>query len=220
MLLTDNYLDEQLMVERYLKDDAEKFLWNKCLIGLAFVSPKGEWLRVNPRLCEILEYTESELMHMKFQDVTHPADLKDDKNMVEKILAGAIDDYLMSKRYITKTGKIVWIKLKVNAVRDNKTGCVMHFLSQISNPIELDRFPKYLEPQDFGIKEKKGKGAFTLRKFVQAGKDITWIIVTIVGVLALGFNQYYQYRKAQEERIESQKIILEMQGKIDRLSNP
>ena len=44
-------------------------------VGVAHVSPEGRWLRVNKRLCDIVGYSEAELMKMTFQQITHPDDL-------------------------------------------------------------------------------------------------------------------------------------------------
>ena len=58
-------------------------------IGIALVALDGGWLRVNPRLCEIVGYTEEELLQRTFQDITHPDDLDLDLALLEATLAGA-----------------------------------------------------------------------------------------------------------------------------------
>lgn len=45
---------------------------------MALVSLQGYWLRVNPRICEMLQYSERELMDRTFQDITYPLDLNTD----------------------------------------------------------------------------------------------------------------------------------------------
>ncbi|HCB01616.1 MAG TPA: hypothetical protein DEP19_04460, partial [Anaerolineae bacterium] len=44
-------------------------------IGMALVSLEGKWLKVNKKICEIVGYSEDELMNLTFQDITHPDDL-------------------------------------------------------------------------------------------------------------------------------------------------
>ncbi len=107
-----------------------RYLWDKSIIGFALVDKDGNWLKLNSTLCNILEYTETELERRNFQELTHPEDLNDDISMMKKIIAGDIDWYPMTKRYITKTGKIVWVKLTVNAVRNDDDEFIC-FFSQV-----------------------------------------------------------------------------------------
>lgn len=105
-------------------------LWDELEVGLAYVGLDGKWLRTNKYLCELLEYTERELEDRTFQSLTHPDDIEDDLKMIDYLKAGKITEYTISKRYITKLGKVIWIKLKVNPVqKDNET--IVFFLSQI-----------------------------------------------------------------------------------------
>jgi len=99
-------------------------------IGMALVSMKGEWLRVNRRLCSILGYTENELMQLTFQDITHPDDLENDLSLLRKLIKGKSTHYQMEKRYFHKNGSIVYVILSVSMVRDVE-GNIVHFISQI-----------------------------------------------------------------------------------------
>ena len=108
-------------------------LWDSSLVGLALVGLDGSWMEVNPALCELLGYSEHELKNMTFHEVTHPQDIDDDLHMVEKVVQKELDFYTMTKRYITKHGNTVWIKLKVNPVFEDgdPSKKVGFFFSQI-----------------------------------------------------------------------------------------
>jgi two-component system, cell cycle sensor histidine kinase and response regulator CckA len=101
-------------------------------IGIAMVAPDGRWLRVNRALCELLGYTEEELLPATFQQITHPDDLADDLVLVGRVLAGELDSYAMEKRYIAKDGSILHVRLSVSLVRDGD-GAPLHFVSQIQD---------------------------------------------------------------------------------------
>jgi DNA-binding NarL/FixJ family response regulator len=47
-------------------------------LGIAHISPDGRCLRVNRKLCEILGYSEPELLRLTLQDIIHPDDLEAD----------------------------------------------------------------------------------------------------------------------------------------------
>lgn len=99
-------------------------------VGIAHVSPDGRWLRVNKRLCEIVGYTEAELLQLTFQQITYPEDLSSDLNETKKILSREIDAFSMEKRYIRKDQSIVWVNLSVSPALEI-SGRVKHFISVI-----------------------------------------------------------------------------------------
>jgi len=94
-------------------------IFDQAAVGIALLSPEGRWLQVNQRLCEIVGYSESELLHKNFQDITHPEDLGKDLKLVAQLLAGEISTYTLEKRYFRKTGELTWIELTVALVRDH-----------------------------------------------------------------------------------------------------
>jgi two-component system, cell cycle sensor histidine kinase and response regulator CckA len=101
-------------------------------IGMALVDPTGRWLRVNRVLCEIVGYSEAELLATSFQAITHPDDVAADVALVQRVIAGELQSYHMEKRYITKGGGIVWILLSTSLVRD-ADGRPVYFIAQIQD---------------------------------------------------------------------------------------
>lgn len=115
-----------------LKEERFRNAFEFSAIGMALVSPDGSWLKVNRRICEIVGYTEDELVQMTFQDITHPDDLDADVEFVRQMLAGDIETYHMEKRYLHKDGHVVWVLLAVSLVRDGG-GAPLHFISQVAD---------------------------------------------------------------------------------------
>ena len=101
-------------------------------IGMALVAPDGRWLMVNRALCDLLGYTEAELLSRTFQDITHPEDLALDLENVRCLSAGDIRSYQMEKRYIKATGQVVTALLDVSLVRDS-SGQPSYFVSHIQD---------------------------------------------------------------------------------------
>ncbi len=87
------------------------------LVGLAITSPDKGWLRVNDYLCKLLEYSEQQLHQLSWAQLTYPADLPADEAQFKRLLANEIDGYAMDKRFITRSGKIVPIRLVVRCTR-------------------------------------------------------------------------------------------------------
>lgn len=99
--------------------------------GIGLVGKDGEFLYVNKKYAEVIEYTPAELMNKSFREITHPEDLDDDAEMVKAVLDGKIDSYKMTKRYISKTGKVVWVKLDVKGLYAGTERVLEVFLPQI-----------------------------------------------------------------------------------------
>lgn len=94
--------------------------FEQAAVGIAQVSPEGKWLRLNPKYCEILGYTQEELMNLTFQEVTHPGELETNISLNQKLFIGEIDNYSLEKRYIRKDNSSVWVNLMVSLVRDEQ----------------------------------------------------------------------------------------------------
>lgn len=120
--------EEQLKISEVKFEDA----FNYSAIGMALVSLEGKWMKVNKRLCDLVGYTEEELLKITFQDITHPDDLDIDLENIQNLLSDKIDSYSMEKRYFTKSGETVWVLLSVSLVR-NVDGTPQHFISQIED---------------------------------------------------------------------------------------
>ncbi|HZC77062.1 MAG TPA: PAS domain S-box protein, partial [Ktedonobacterales bacterium] len=86
-------------------------------VGLALVSLEGRWLRVNPRLGELLGYSRDELVTLTCQDLTHPDDREADLVNFRRLLAGELDAYDTDLRYVRKDGVPVWVHLTASLVR-------------------------------------------------------------------------------------------------------
>ncbi|HSS97158.1 MAG TPA: PAS domain S-box protein, partial [Terriglobales bacterium] len=122
--------------ERLRESEAQfRATFKYAAIGMALVSLDGRWMQVNQALCEIIGYSEQELLTKTFQNVTHPDDLGNDLNNVRQLLACEIPSYNMEKRYFHKQGHEVWVLLSVSLVRDFQ-GQPLHFISQIQNITE------------------------------------------------------------------------------------
>jgi PAS domain S-box-containing protein len=101
-------------------------------IGMALISPTGQWLRANQSLMKILGYGETELLKLNFQQITHPDDLAQNLAYLKQALNGEITTYSMEKRYFHKDGHIVWVLLSTSLVRDEQNQ-PLYFVSQLKD---------------------------------------------------------------------------------------
>ena len=115
-----------------VSEDRFRRAFDDAPIGMALVSPEGQWLKVNHALTRMLGYSESELLATDFQTVTHPEDLEADLVLLQQVLAGRRSSYQMEKRYLHKQGKAIPVMLSVSLVRGRNLA-PLYFVSQIED---------------------------------------------------------------------------------------
>lgn len=100
--------------------------------GITHVDLDGTLLRCNRAFCALVGFTNEELRHMTFRDLTHPDDVAQDQALLEETLAGGRNGYTLEKRYLLRGQKTVWVKLSVALVR-NDLGMPSYFISVVQD---------------------------------------------------------------------------------------
>ncbi|HYO63538.1 MAG TPA: EAL domain-containing protein, partial [Pyrinomonadaceae bacterium] len=135
-----HYIKEQERIGRALQESEENFrnAFDYAAIGMALVSPGGRWLQVNRSLCDIVGYTEQELLSTDFQSVTHPDDRDAVCAQAAKLLDGQIQTYQLEQRFLNKGGHGVWAMLSASLIRDPEGG-PRHVIFQIQDITDRKR---------------------------------------------------------------------------------
>ena len=121
------------------RDSLFKTLWNRSLVGVAILDRDGRFHQANPAFCAVVEYSEPELQAKRWQDITHPEDLAPAISLTQDIAEGRRDGYVMKKRYISKTGQVVWVVM--SAERLEVAGVFHYFVKQISEVLPVHQPP-------------------------------------------------------------------------------
>ena len=118
---THEDIDEKKKIEEELKRSEARFrlVFDKAPIGMALVDEQGRPIMSNPALEKYLGYSGEELTSIPFSDVTHPEDREEDVEQFKKLYRNEIDFYSMEKRYIRKSGDVVWGYLTASMIRDH-----------------------------------------------------------------------------------------------------
>lgn len=101
-------------------------------IGIALVALSGQFLRVNRSLCQILGYSQDQLLTKTFPEITHPDDVATNLEQLQRAIAGEINIYQVQQRYLHQQGHIVWALVNVSVVRDSREDPI-YFIAQIQD---------------------------------------------------------------------------------------
>ncbi|ADI30570.1 diguanylate cyclase with PAS/PAC sensor [Methylotenera versatilis 301] len=130
-------ISERKKIEHALRDSEKSFkeIIEYAPIGMAIVSLSGQFNIVNQTLCNIVGYSNPELLKLTFQEITYHEDLSIDLEFVRQLIDGETDSYQMEKRYIRKDKEIVWVQLSVSIFR-NEDDAAQYFIAQIEDITE------------------------------------------------------------------------------------
>jgi len=122
-------------------------LWAVSETPMALVDLSDRFVRCNMAYCNLVGYAESELQIRKWQDITHPDDLAGDIASTVALRANSDSDgYGLTKRYLTKDSRVVFVRLSVLAVRNDDDSIIGYYVTatvlarETAGPVQADSF--------------------------------------------------------------------------------
>jgi PAS domain S-box-containing protein len=97
--------------------------------GMALISLKWRFMKVNKALCTLLGFDANELLTMDFQRLIHPDDFSRSLPGLKQVLDGQLPMHESTHRYLDNKGDVKTITVNLTAVRD-KLGKPRHLISQ------------------------------------------------------------------------------------------
>ena len=127
-------ISERRQAAQALQESEARFrsTFEQAAVGIAHVAPDGRWLRINRKLCDIVGYTQEELLTKRFQDISYPDEVEDHLSRMKQMLAGELSTLTLEKRYLHKNGSTIWINLTVALTR-TPDGVPDYFISVIED---------------------------------------------------------------------------------------
>jgi diguanylate cyclase (GGDEF)-like protein/PAS domain S-box-containing protein len=143
--LNENTRARMVRADQSARQTGERFrvAFDSGIFGMSMMEPGGRFLRVNRALCELLGYTEQELLRRTFADVIYPEDVDRMMSELQALLDGAVEVHETEERYRHRDGSVVWVQLGIKPVRDEQDR-VEYFLCQISDITARKRFEQEL----------------------------------------------------------------------------
>jgi|GEM_PF-530602 len=117
-------ISAQKASEAALRESEDRFrsAFDKAPIGMGLVDSNGHWMQVNPPLCEMLGYSEGDLLGTNALDLIHPEDVARAEAYAVQMLRGEIPSYQMEQRWFHRSGHTVWTLVSAALVRSPERG--------------------------------------------------------------------------------------------------
>jgi diguanylate cyclase (GGDEF)-like protein/PAS domain S-box-containing protein len=145
-------ITDRRRADEALRESEERFrrVFADAHLGIVITTPTSLVFEdANPAFCRMLGYSAEELRSMTFADITHPDHLKQDRENVQKVGRGEMPFYQAEKRYIHKSGRVLWGNVFVSSIRDQH-GTLRYFLSMLEDITEHKR-------AELVLRESEGK---------------------------------------------------------------
>jgi len=98
--------------------------------GMVLFDGDGNYIKVNQTSCDLLGYSQEELLTMNWRDVSDPDYLESADATDKKMISGALENFEADKVYIHKDGHTVWTRLFCTHLF-NADGTLKSIFSQI-----------------------------------------------------------------------------------------
>jgi PAS domain S-box-containing protein len=144
-------------------------------LAMAIVGPDLRLAEVNAAYCRLTGYSAAELADLTFSDITHPDDVASGLDISQRVFAGDVEGLSLDKRYVRKTGEVVWVELTISALGGGDAGplrslAIVQDISERRRALEdaqaeLDRLARdrdrILQSAGEGIYHVDGRGRLT-----------------------------------------------------------
>ena len=122
-------ITERRQAEEALRESEERFrtAFEDAPIGVALVGLDRSHLGVNRAYCEMLGYTEEELLAKSHPEIIYPDDHEESAARIHRMLEEEVEPYALERRYLHADGRVVWSLSNISLIRDSE-GEPSHFV--------------------------------------------------------------------------------------------
>ena len=136
---------ERVLAETALRESEERFrkVFEEGPLGVSIIDLGYRFIRVNARLCQMLGYTELEMIGLKMADLFHPEEADDHLRQIQQVVDGELAYYQSEKRLLTKGNDTIWARVTGTVIRDENRRPV-YGLSMVEDVTERKRMEQYV----------------------------------------------------------------------------
>ncbi len=147
--------NEDLQQSKKMAEESElkfRLMYENTSIGIGMLTPEFKIMAANKAYCEMLGYTEKELIGKTIKDITHPEILSKNIELLNQLKQGEIDSIQLEKKYIHKNGHTVYglLNLTVMKSADNEP---LYYLGNVQDITERKRTEQALQESEEKYRE-------------------------------------------------------------------
>jgi two-component system, sensor histidine kinase and response regulator len=116
-------------------------------VGIILASPKSLVLRANRTLCEMLGYSEEELLGLGLLDLVHPEDAPQLLRAADRLFGRELVRYQLQQRFIRHDKAVIWTKITASLLT-NPEGRPLYALAIIEDVTDQKRAERTLEENE------------------------------------------------------------------------
>src|SRR5258708_21139713 len=99
----------RVAVEAKSSEELLRTVFEGAPCGMEITDLAGNIVRVNPTFARLVCHAQAELQGKTIVDVTHEEDYPQNKALIDELLAGKREAFVIDKRYRRKDGQLVWV---------------------------------------------------------------------------------------------------------------
>jgi PAS domain S-box-containing protein len=204
-------LTQEKEAEKKLFEIEEKFkrTFNQAPISMVISNLGSKFQKVNHAFCNLLGYSEKELIKMSFSDITFPNHVEESKSKMKLLLEGAITKFSLEKQYIKKNKEMIWGNVTVSTLK-NKSGKITNSLAIIENITLRKNAEDTIKKRSLEL-EKSKRVALSLMQDAHFQKER---VQKVLGELEVS-NQELKKLNLAIEQSEATIVITDKNGKIE-----
>ncbi len=159
---------KQREAEISVRENEQRFrtIFEQSASGMCITGLDGKLIDVNLPFCDMLEYSKEELVGLHFNSITFPEDINIGNESIKKMLSLTTPKIAFEKRYLTKGGKIIWVRINTALLRDKENN-PLYFITQmedVSERVKTDQQLKISENKYKALVEQSLTGIYIFRK--------------------------------------------------------
>ncbi len=110
-------------------------VYDQDLIGVVITTLEGQFLQTNRHFCNMLGYSEEELLHKTLFDITVPSFNSSSEQFLNQLMTGELPFFTLEKQYERKDKAIIWGKVFSTIIRD-QDGNPDYYMAFVENITE------------------------------------------------------------------------------------
>jgi PAS domain S-box-containing protein len=124
------------------------FRFSSACMSLTF--PDGRFIEVNPAFCRFLGYSSDELMQLSSEEITHPDDREQVRQLRDEATKRRTTSYSIDKRYLRRDGANIWGQVSSNWFYD-EDGKPVYALAVIQDITDRKRIEAALRESEANL---------------------------------------------------------------------